>query len=549
LSLPGLQEERNGTRNPQSERAVALKVFPVDIYGVKKLGIEKWQQDFFWPVADEEFFSLCDHTEAALQEEIESRDQALRDVLIANSSLAHEYASVLHALLVIKRLREKGYEILFDERSLYYWELLSERLRDNSNAKPGVKDLVKDRIKQVVKFFVFNQFSFKSALSTLHSRKRVISLGSFSELKKDFCRQQGGLVLHWSPLRYSKSIHESVFNRHDTLKIEHAAESLAGRMVKVAWEKDIPINDFSRRYLEVLAKPRLQSIYKVYNSVLHDDRQRIDLLLLSEVAKPANKAICLALKRKFGTRIIGFEHGNTFGNFKSKRFAANELAHCDEFVVSSRNSIANFRESQSLSRVPYGKSTEIVAVPASHYQELWNRNRTLSLPERIRKIMLIGFPMNQYRYDDVAGHFSLFHLDLELRLARFLKEQGLRVVYKVHPDRLEEARGIFDALADEIRPEPFEKVYLDCDAYLFGHADSSTFGIALCTNKPLILIDAAGKAWNKKPFDLIRKRCRVVPAWMDDSNRIQFDEDVLATHLQSEIAAPNTEFMKEYVCS
>jgi len=304
-----------------------------------------------------------------------------------------------------------------------------------------------------------------------------------------------------------------------------------------------------KTYLEFLAKSRLQPLYNVYKRVLHDDRKKIDLLLLSEVAKPVNKAICLALKRKCGTKIIGFEHGNTFGSFKSKRFAANELAHCDEFVVSSSNSIANFRESQEISRVPYGRSARIVAVAASHYQELWNMNRSLPLPAKISKIMLIGFPMNQYRYDEIAGHFSLFHLDLELRLIHFLKTQGLRVVYKVHPDRLEEARGVFDALADEIRPEPFEKVYLDCDAYLFGHADSSTFGIALCTNKPVILINAAGKAWNQKPFELVCRRCHVVPAWMDDSNRIQFEEDVLATYLQSEIAAPDTAFMNEYVCS
>ena len=528
---------------------MSLKGFPVDIYGVKKIGIEKWQEDFFWPVTDEEFFSLCDHTEAVLREEIEGSEQTPRDVLIAGINLAYEYASVLHALLVIKRLQEKGCEILFDEKSNYYRELLSERVLDNSKEKHGKKDLIGDRIKQIIKFFVFNHFSFRSITATCHSHLRVLSLGSFTPLKKDFCRGHKSLVFHGSALKYLKSVHVASLSEHDFAEIENTAKSLTERIVKVALEMDIPISDFSKTYLEFLAKTRLQPLYKVYKSVLHDARKKTDVLLLSEVAKPVNKAICLALKRKFGTKIVGFEHGNTFGNFKSKRFAANELAHCDEFVVSSRNSIANFKESQSISKVPYGRSTKIVAVAASYYRKLWNRNRTLPLPEKISKMMLIGFPMNQHRYDEIAGHFSLFHLDLELRLVRFLKTQGLRVVYKVHPDRFEEARGVFEGLAHEICPEPFEKVYLDCDAYLFAHADTSTFGIALCTNKPVILINFDGKPWNSRPFELVCKRCNLVPSWIDDRNRIQFDLEKLIEHLEKKIAEPNTEFMEEYVNS
>ena len=118
------------------------------------------------------------------------------------------------------------------------------------------------------------------------------------------------------------------------------------------------------------------------------------------------------------------------------------------------------------------------------------------------------------------------------------------MIYKAHPDRVREVTGIFENFANEIRVEAFEKVYDSCDAYLFAHTDTSTFGIAVCTNKPIIVIEIEGKPWKGNAQELVSKRCRMVPAWIDEKCRILFDEQALERALNLNIAEPNMEYFE-----
>lgn len=524
-----------------------MKYFPVDVFGIKKIGIEKWQDEFFWPVKDDEFFFLIDQVCHEFQQEIESQSQTLQDIMVSASGLTHQYALFLHSLLVIKRLQDHGYQILCDDRSEYYWELLNKKFKTNFNQTHKKSEIIKDSVKQVIKFFIFNRFSPENIISTFETRKTVLSLGSFTQLKRDFFKNHKGLILHGSNLRYFRSNHRRAGRKGSPPEVRSTVESLGKRLLRIAFRSDIPLDDFSQKYLELMTEQSFKTLHEIYDRILRNSRKRIDVLLLSEVAKPVNKAICFALKRKFGTKVIGFEHGNTFGNTLSKGLASTEMAHCDEFIVSTSNSIANFREIQKISRFPYGKSTKILSVDTSYYKRLWQINRSSSLPVKIRTVMLIGFPMNQYRYDEVPGHFSLFHLDLELRLLRFFRKNGLRVIYKVHPNRLKEAKGIFEGLAHEIKSEPFEEVYQECDAYVFGHTDTSTFGIALCTNKPIISIEIQGKRWNPGPYELIARRCKLVPAWIDSRSRVIYDESKLMEYIKEKVELANSEVVEQYM--
>ena len=123
-----------------------------------------------------------------------------------------------------------------------------------------------------------------------------------------------------------KAICRSMTNDRESAEIEKIVKSLTNRLVKVAFDHGIAINDFLLTYLGYIARNGLQMTYKVYKNIINNDQKRIDTLLLTEVANPVNKAICFAFKKKYGTRVIGFEHGNTFGNFRAKIFAVNEMA-------------------------------------------------------------------------------------------------------------------------------------------------------------------------------------------------------------------------------
>lgn len=523
-----------------------MKNFPVDIFGVKEFGVEQWRSGFFWPVLDHEFFSITDQIGDVYLQEIQKSSQTVRDILLSNIGLIQQCGMFMHALLVIDRLKKTGHELMLNEGSQYYFEILSRKYRHRPNqAGVDFAQGAKNRIKQAAKYLLKNCFSGSAVLKTLKDHKHIVSLGTFTRLKEEYCRRNKILVTHRSHIDFLKSGSSWRLKNSKARELEAVVENINGHIRKLAEYWGLPLDDFLEDYLSNLNRGPLYSCYSLYKGIFHDYKKRIDLVLLSEVAKPLNKTICFALKRKYDTMIVGFEHGNTFGSLLSRYFSASELAHCDEYVVSTTGSVPNFREAQKIARFPYGTGTRISSVNTDYYRNLVEKHRDLDLPNRIRRVMLVGFPMNQNRYMDFPGHFSLFHLDLELRLLDFLRQKGFIAIYKVHPDRRREAGGIFEETSDEIMAEPFEKVYGKCDAYLFAHTDSSTFGFAVCTNKPIVVIDIKGRPWKGNAYELLSKRCRMVSARIDESCRILFDEFELEKALNRDIEDPDMEYVEK----
>lgn len=524
-----------------------MKPFALDIYEAKKVQTGEWQRDFFWPVTDQEFFNIVDAVADIFVQELESADQTCRDILLASAGHATRCASFLHALLVIDRLISKGYEVRSDQQSEFFWDILNRRSPGIAGISQGnrrIYDEFRRKTKDFAKFLLLNRFTPHRISRSLKAREYVISLGTFSRLKREYCENEG-IVFHRSINDYLSVNGE---RSHEGVPfVEEFTHRLVNGLNRIAEGFNLALNDFSKSYLENLTRDQFVSSHFLYHHILNGRVRKTRRVLLAEVGKVANRTICFALKQRFGSEIVGFEHGNTFGSLISKYFSVRELAHCDKYVVSTSGSIPNFRVNQKASKYPCGMETEIVSMDSDYYLSLWNRNRKTTLPRRIQSVMIIGFPMDPYRYPELPGHYSLFHLDLELRLMRFLESKGLHVIYKVHPDRAAEAEGIFEGLADEICVEPFERVSDKGDATLFTHTDTSTFGVALCGLKPIIVVEMEGKTWNQESLRLIEKRCRIVPGRLDERNRILFDEIRLEEALAEEITSPDTEFLEQFM--
>lgn len=525
-----------------------MKAFPVDIFGVKRLGVDEWQKDFFWPVSDLEFFSMIDRIEDLFHRLIKESGPTIRDILISNSGLIQQCGMVLHALVVLDRLKKKGNTVLYDDRSMHYYELLSGNLKPFSGEyKAKFPGRLKNRVKQTAKFFFKNNINLSSIRKTMSGDKAPVSLGSFVRLKKEYCKQNDLLVIHKSDFDFFEQ-HFSA-SQQRLSEIEDVLQDVLLNITDLAKDYQIFLDSFQKNFLIDSVRKPLHLSYLLYNGIIQRYPKEINLLLLSEVAKSNHKTICLALKHKFNTKIIGFEHGNTFGTQCTPDFWLNELIHCDEYVLATSNSIQNYAEGQSLGKFLNGAKTRFTSVDDDYYSRLVEKNMKVPMPGKTKRVMLIGFPMNQYRYTHLKGHFSLFHLDLELRLLGLMKKMGFDVIYKAHPDRLMEIRGIFDGKADEIRTEPFEDVSHSCDAFLFTHTDTSTFGIALCTNKPVIAIEIQGKLWCKNVYKLVSKRCRMVSAHLDENCRIVFDEQAFKRALTQDPDQPNMEYLEKMAFS
>ena len=163
----------------------------------------------------------------------------------------------------------------------------------------------------------------------------------------------------------------------------------------------------------------------------------------------------------------------------------------------------------------------------------------------MKKVMLIGYPMKPWReptYQSGGAIFWPMMLDLELRLVELLKESGYEPVYKAHPDRIPEVRGIFEDKCEVIY-QPFRTKWRDSsnlrrrwmaqimakmDILLFTTITTTAFSFALCTNRPIVALDLSFRQpFFPEPAELLKKRIKVVPAVYDERSRIIFDKEAL----------------------
>ena len=123
-------------------------------------------------------------------------------------------------------------------------------------------------------------------------------------------------------------------------------------------------------------------------------------------------------------------------------------------------------------------------------------------------------------------------MEFEHRLIKELKNKGYRVLYKAHPDRLNEITGFFEGLVDEFLVEPFERVWDKADALIYGLTSTSTFGYGLCTNLPITLIDVDGTVWNKRQKKYLEGRVSFVPGKLNKEQQIEFSSNNLIDTLR-----------------
>jgi hypothetical protein len=162
--------------------------------------------------------------------------------------------------------------------------------------------------------------------------------------------------------------------------------------------------------------------------------------------------------------------------------------------------------------------------------------------------MLVGFPMNPANmiYKWFPGQHTLAHLHLELRLVQLLRQNGYRIIYKVHPDQCAAVAGIFDGLVDRIEHGRFEEAFACADCLLFGHSNTTTFGYALLTNRPMVLINVRGKPWYPPFLDLVGRRCKLVDAQADAGGRIDFDDRELLSAISEAPATLSHEVVEQF---
>ncbi len=514
---------------------------PTDIYAIKKIGIDNYQNKFFWPVSDEQFFSMEEFIIQSFYGLYETLDPVERDIILGDTAFIAFIIYYLHSLKVADICKKQKRDILHGPLSLQDynpdWSTVSNAFK--FELEHGTFAY---RLRRILKNIKFNaHLSVYSQIKGIH-HPEALGLGSATQLRQEYLKKKNVYLDN----HYWTTIFKKVnFKKQNNLSVEMEKRikdfiNLVAEHCFEQFAMTIEIKHLITCWIE-----RLKSLKTYYQCIL-DSKPSLSKFLFTETARPLNKIAAHAFKRN-GTFTTAFHHGNSMGGLKKKSIHFNGPLGCDEFVCPTMMCADSFRKLYEQENLVRFNSVDFTSTDSQLYANIFQEAVQNSFPEKVETVMVMGFPMTSYRYMDIPGLFFYFQLDLELRLVRLLKNNGFKVIYKIHPETRNGVEQLFEEAECRIVSEPFEQVWHMADTIIVKYSASTTFGYALCTNRPIVFIDLEKEYWFSDHYSLLSKRCKMIPAWLNEANRIEFDEEKLLHRLAEKPELPDHGYVKKFM--
>lgn len=516
------------------------RLFAADLDSVAASGLAAWPDGFTWPVSEAEFGQLLDTVWAAYGELLAGLPATAQDVLLADVGLVGLLIQHLHARLAEGRCRD-GDRVLYGQSAMPFfrpdWEQVAKAFRQTS--APGGR--LRVRLRGLAKRLAYNRH--------LPWPQRAIgsanawAIGGRNALRDDY-QAQHRLFCRYPSAELLAS-HAQPSTGADVAALRGPLSTFLDRLDGVARDLGgLPI-DRDRIVCSWLA--RLEDLAAAYHHVCgRSDLPQ--LLLLTNGGLALNRVIALAARRR-GTQVVGFSHGNEAGAVSLRNLAFTEFAPCDAYVCMSPASARQYQDGYRQSPLRRLREVTFTSVSTRRYLDLVRNAERHSVAGPMRTVMLIGYPMTPIRYQGGGGVYLPFQLDVQLRLCRAIRRFGFEIIFKAHPEAPVAADRLFEEVGAEVVRAPFETSWQRADAFLFSYAQTTAFGFAVCTNRPIILLDVAGLAWNMEPYALLRQRCRMVPAAFAEDNHLRFDESRLLAALKAASTPADLSYVSEMMAA
>ena len=224
-----------------------------------------------------------------------------------------------------------------------------------------------------------------------------------------------------------------------------------------------------------------------YEYIVGQTFSRFSSIIFSTSTASIESRIIAAHAKNLGIKVVGLTHGNDTAIFPASISLYNDYSLYDEFVFRSQ-SVACI-QSEQYHLQPISKFNTVNFISCNHSTIKPSKKIPITpLPSKTKTVMLIGTAMTPIRYINRSCSFFYYSLKLEITLLKTLSRNGFKTIYKPHPYCVSSSVSIFSKFADDIITLPFEDATYLADALLFHRTDTTTFGYALLTDKPITLL-------------------------------------------------------------
>ncbi|WP_028586178.1 hypothetical protein [Desulfocurvus vexinensis] len=507
------------------------KAIAADAGGVKTIGLERWREDFLWPVTNEQVLTFARFfldQWAGAYEGLRGKD---RDLLLASIGTCVWFFD--HALAggVRHYCRERGIALEYSTlaREIYEPDFAVLAAKPRESMRTLTAGRTRNVLRAAAKNVAFNRGAGAATIvRSVLGWTDTWGLGSATGFKRDYIRQRGLCCHHLYLSELFPTLPPRGAVSGDLREAAYAVLRAMADHAHAVWGGSVDVDAALGCWVGTLEL--LSGVYDTVRAM----RRLPRTILLSEVGQPLHRAIVLAARRR-GTRVVGFAHGTPVGNLLELFDSYVEFAQCDEFVCPTRAMSENFAKVHAMS--PLGRLCPVTfdAVGTDRYQKLSADYRSRPPIRRVRSAMVMGYPLKAFLGPFIVeANFFSYQLEVQLHLLDQLREFDGEVIYKMHPDTEGESEGIFEGRCQRIVRTPFEQSADEAEAYIFTHIGTSTFGRAVCSNRPVILLQIEGNTWNPDVLPLLSRRCTLIPARFDERGRIRYDERMLMDALTRE---------------
>jgi hypothetical protein len=380
-------------------------------------------------------------------------------------------------------------------------------------------------IRRFIKYFYFNNIN--SACLKLTKRDKIVCLGSSSKLRVDFINKEGFCCdyLDWEDLISKRNNDYNIYS-----EVALFEKNIINPFLNKFVNQDLQIGrlldkDKVRKYW----KQRVSKALYYYHNF---NNKGIDKLLVTEAAKPIHKLVIRAFEDA-GVKTFLFHHGNDTALTIQNIAHAHNISHGRNIVVPTLKTASQYNK-------VYGDSL-LDSVSELNYYNVYNNEK--SHIRKIKKnvipdkpvVMLMGYPYNDRRYTDERGMYFVIRALLENKILDYLKTINVTPLYKVHPDRIEEASDILREHSDTFIYGKFEDSYNIADIIIFTYVSTTTFGYALKTDKKIVLIEDVNNEKDEDQWEMLRRRVSTIDAGINEYGEYNFDLEELKDSIFSKI--------------
>tara|TARA_B100000963_G_C22589431_1_gene654757 strand:- start:142 stop:1716 length:1575 start_codon:yes stop_codon:yes gene_type:complete len=506
------------------------KTIILDIDALDKIGLDQFLKSHEWPVNEKDFRNLANVIFYNYISYVKKLNGIDYNIAIIELRFLTILTQILHYNYVKNYARINSIKLLETHRANFFLYPNWKEIEKSFSVFSYPYNKIWRNIRSIIKDIIFNtHLPFSQVLIGLFSKKKCISIGSFDKLKKQYIRETNLFFHHveWID-EINKIKNNDQFNGYKAIKkfrnnvVIPLFRKLKNNNTLKYFIEGLDLNSIENSWMQ-----RISDLYKISAGLAK--QKSLTTLAVTECGNPFHKILCSAYKRK-NSKVVIFNHGNDTCLIDQTWTKTYLFSLCDYVVFENKKIKTNF--------LNYKKSLPLNLLEKIKYinvtkEEKKKNKYFLNLSNNQNRIILIGFPMNTTRYIGDTLCFFNFKIKTEIHLLKELsKKNTYKIAYKAHPSTSKEMKKILSSKVKLFLSRKLEDILSRQDILIFTYTSTSTFGYALKSKCPIILINYEKTAWIKKRKKNLEKRVAFISYKKEkDYKKIKYEDIAKAIKL------------------